>query len=52
MKAFETPVVDVKRFDLVDVLTTSGVVDTEAPTTTTFFEEEHYEFMGDLCVSA
>lgn len=48
MKAFETPVVEVKRFDLVDVLTTSGA--TEA--TTTFFEEEHYEFMGDLCVSA
>lgn len=24
MKAFETPVVDVKKFDVVDVLTTSG----------------------------
>ena len=25
MKSFETPVVDVKKFDVMDVLTTSGV---------------------------
>lgn len=27
MKSFETPVVDVKKFDVMDVLTTSGVVE-------------------------
>lgn len=32
MKAFETPFVDVKKFDLKDVLTTSAG-ETEAPTT-------------------
>lgn len=44
MKTFNAPVVDVKRFDLVDVLTTSS--ETEVPTT------EMPAFMGDLCVSA
>lgn len=29
MKAFETPFVDVKKFDVMDVLTTSGVVEEE-----------------------
>lgn len=33
MKAFETPVVDVKKFDVMDVLTTSG--------------EEEAELIGD-----
>lgn len=27
MKAFETPVVDVKKFDVMDVLTTSSTID-------------------------
>lgn len=45
MKTFSAPVVDVKRFDLVDVLTTS---ETEPETPTT----EMPAFMGDLCVSA
>lgn len=35
MKTFETPVVDVKKFDVMDVLTTSG-----APTTSSAAEEE------------
>ena len=29
MKAFETPVVDVKKFDVMDVLTTSSVDEEE-----------------------
>ena len=29
MKAFETPVVDVKKFDVMDVLTTSSVSEEE-----------------------
>lgn len=37
MKAFETPIVDVKKFDVMDVLTTSG--------------EEDMGFIGDDCVS-
>lgn len=32
MKAFETPVVDVKKFDVMDVLTTSTVVPSEEET--------------------
>ena len=31
MKAFETPVVDVKKFDVVDVLTTSGETEATEP---------------------
>lgn len=31
MKAFETPVVDVKKFDVVDVLTTSGETEPTEP---------------------
>lgn len=41
MKTFETPVVDVKKFDVMDVLTASG----EGPVETT--EEEEPEFIGD-----
>lgn len=43
MKTFETPVVDVKKFDVMDVLTASS---------TTEEEEECYAFMGANCVSA
>lgn len=39
MKTFETPVVDVKKFDVMDVLTVSGV-----PGET---EEKEPEFIGD-----
>ena len=39
MKTFETPVVDVKKFDVMDVLTTSG-----EPVTTT---EAEPELIGD-----
>ena len=39
MKAFETPVVDVKKFDVMDVLTTSGD------------EDPGMEFFGELCMS-
>ena len=44
MKAFETPFVDVKKFDVEDVLTASG----GAPAET---EEEVPPFMGSNCVS-
>lgn len=40
MKTFETPVIDVKKFDVMDVLTSSG-----EPTEET--EEEEPEFIGD-----
>lgn len=39
MKAFETPVVDVKKFDVMDVLTTSGE------------EDPGMEFFGETCMS-
>lgn len=42
MKTFETPFVDVKKFDVMDVLTTSGGA--AEPETT---EEEEPEFIGD-----
>lgn len=32
MKTFETPVVDVKKFDVMDVLTTSGAAEEEEDT--------------------
>lgn len=38
MKTFETPVVDVKKFDVMDVLTTSGETPTE--------EEDEFEFVN------
>lgn len=41
MKAFETPVVDVKKFDVMDVLTTSGGDD----------EDPGMEFFGETCMS-
>ena len=41
MKTFETPYVDVKKFDVEDILTTSGDV---------VEEEEIPAFMGDSCV--
>lgn len=34
MKAFETPFVDVKKFDIMDVLTASTPAPTAAPATT------------------
>lgn len=40
MKTFETPVVDVKKFDVVDILTTSGEGEEELP-----------GFIGDTCMS-
>lgn len=40
MKTFETPVIDVKKFDVMDVLTSSG-----APEETT--EEEEEELIGN-----
>lgn len=39
MKTFETPVVDVKKFDVMDVLTASGEIETT--------EEEEEELIGD-----
>ena len=39
MKTFETPVVDVKKFDVMDVLTTSGD------------EDPGMDFFGDTCMS-
>lgn len=45
MKTFETPVVDVKKFDVMDVLTASGESEeTEEP-------EPEMEFLGDTCMS-
>lgn len=44
MKTFETPFVDVKKFDVMDVLTASGG---ETPVE----EEEEMGFIGDNCVS-
>lgn len=44
MKAFETPFVDVKKFDVEDVLTASGAAAVEE-------EEEIPAFMGSNCVS-
>ena len=41
MKTFETPVVDVKKFDVMDVLTTSGVTPSS--------EEEQFTFPGTNC---
>lgn len=41
MKTFETPVVDVKKFDVMDVLTTSGGDD----------EDPGMSFFGDTCFS-
>ena len=48
MKTFETPVVDVKKFDVVDVLTAS----TE-PSVDPSSEEEtiDLQFFGELCMS-
>ena len=43
MKTFETPVVDVKKFDVMDVLTTSAV-----ETSSSSEEEEEIEFI-DPC---
>ena len=40
MKTFETPVVDVKKFDVMDVLTVSG--DDEDP---------GMDFFGETCMS-
>ena len=42
MKTFETPVVDVKKFDVMDVLTTSGVTPSSE-------EEEEFAFPGTNC---
>lgn len=39
MKTFETPVVDVKKFDVMDVLTTSGD------------EDPGMDFFGETCMS-
>lgn len=44
MKTFETPFVDVKKFDVEDVLTTSGGAAVEE-------EEELPPFAGATCVS-
>lgn len=41
MKTFETPYVDVKKFNIEDVLTTSGV--------TPASEEEEFTFPGTNC---
>ena len=41
MKTFETPYVDVKKFDVEDILTTSG---------DPVEEEESPQFMGDNCM--
>lgn len=41
MKAFETPYVDVKKFDIEDVLTTSGATPSS--------EEEEFTFPGTNC---
>ena len=41
MKTFETPVVDVKKFDVMDVLTTSGGDD----------EDPGMSCCGDTCFS-
>ena len=46
MKTFETPFVDVKKFDVMDVLTASGGAAVE-----TTEEEEDMGFIGDNCVS-
>ena len=43
MKTFETPFVDVKKFDIEDVLTASGAV----ATTTEEAEEELPDMWGD-----
>lgn len=43
MKTFETPFVDVKKFDVEDVLTASGETPVE--------EEEEMGFIGADCVS-
>lgn len=40
MKTFETPVVDVKKFDVMDVLTVSGET-----------EETDPDFIGSNCIS-
>ena len=40
MKAFETPVVDVKKFDVMDVLTTSSGE-----------EDPGMDFFGETCMS-
>lgn len=47
MKAFETPVVEVKKFSVADVLSTSNPIApaTDAPIVTTTEEEE--ELIGD-----
>lgn len=45
MKTFETPFVDVKKFDVEDVLTASGG---ETPVEE---EEEELSFFGETCVS-
>lgn len=43
MKTFETPFVDIKKFDVVDVLTASGAVEEE--------EETDFAFAGENCIS-
>lgn len=47
MKTFETPVVDVKKFDVMDVLTASQQGGSDATE-----HEEEWSFMGGSCVSA
>lgn len=49
MKTFETPVVDVKKFDVMDVLTTSGVTPSSEEVTPSSEEEEEFTFPGTNC---
>lgn len=50
MKTFETPYVDVKKFDIEDVLTTSGVTPSSEPSSEpTTEEEENFTFPGTNC---
>lgn len=58
MKTFETPVVDVKKFGLMDILTVSGgntpSVDTTEPSAETEPSSEEMpdmQFFGETCTS-
>lgn len=51
VKTFETPVVDVKKFGLMDILTVSGGNTPSAETEPSSEEMPDMTFFGDTCMS-